>query len=61
MKKLHTRVETDKVKSCFFEKNNKIDQPLARLSLEGKNKQYRNEKEHITLDMAEIKNDWKIL
>ena len=55
MKRLHTRIETNKVKSRFFEKNNKTGQPLARLCLEGKNKQCWNEKENITLDITGIK------
>lgn len=54
-KKIHRK--DHKTKSWFFEESNKIDKPLAGLSLEGKNKQYRNEKLHRTLDMAEIKNN----
>lgn len=46
-KKVYTRDETNNVKGWFFEKN-EIEKPLAGLSPEGKNKQYRDERGHIT-------------
>ena len=46
----------NKTKSCFFEKINKIDKPLARLIKKKKNKinKIRNEKGEVTTDNAEI-------
>ena len=53
-----TIVKTDKTKSCFFEKINKIDKPLARLIKEKREKNQiniiRNEKGEVTTDNAEI-------
>ena len=51
-----TIVKINKTKSCFFEKINKIDQPLARLmkkEREESNK-VRNEKGEVKIDNAEI-------
>lgn len=39
----------------------KIGKSLAELSPEEKNKQHKNEKEHVTSNMTEIKNSWEIL
>ena len=44
-----TIVKVNKTKSWFFEKINKIDQPLARLI-----NKIRNEKGEVTTDNAEI-------
>ena len=56
MKKNETIVKSNKTKSWFFEKINKIDKPLARLIKEKENNQInktRNEKE-VTTDNAEM-------
>ena len=53
-----TIVKSNKTKSWFFEKINKIDKPLARLIKEKKKNQMnkiRNEKGEVTTDNAEIK------
>ena len=52
------RVKINKTKSWFFEKINKIDEPLARL-IKGKREKnqinkIRNEKGEVTADNAEI-------
>ena len=54
--KKETIVNINKTKSCFFEKINKIDKPLARLIKKKKNKinKIRNEKGEVTTDNAEI-------
>ena len=48
----------NKTKSCFFEKINKIDKPLAQLIKKKREKtqtnRIRNEKEEVTTDNAEI-------
>ena len=48
----------NKTKSCFSEKINKIDKPLARLIKKKREKtqsnRIRNEKEEVTTDTAEI-------
>ena len=52
-----TVVKINKTKSLFFEKINKIDNPLARLikkKREESNQQLRNEKGEVTIDNAEI-------
>ena len=53
-----TIAKINKTKSCFFEKTNKIDKPLARLikKKRGKNQinKIRNEKGEVTTDNAEI-------
>ena len=53
-----TIVKTNKTKSWFFEKINKIDKPLARLIKEKREKNQinktRNKKEEVTTDNAEI-------
>ena len=53
-----TIVKTDKTKSCFFEKINKIDKPLARLIKKKREKtqinKMKNEKGEVTTDNAEI-------
>ena len=52
-----TVVKINKTKSLFFEKINKIDNPLARLikkKREESNQQIRNEKGEVTIDNAEI-------
>lgn len=49
------------VKNWLFEMTSKIGKSLAELSPEEKNKQHKNEKEHITSNMTEIKNSWEIL
>ena len=58
--------EINKTKSWFFEKVNKIDKPLARLTKKRREKtqinQIRNEKGEITMDTTEIqKNHERIL
>ena len=54
-----TIVKINKTKSCFFEKINKIDKPLARLIKKKREKnqinKIRNEKGEVTTDNAEIK------
>ena len=53
-----TIVKINKTKIWFFEKMNKIDQPLARLIKKKREKnqinKIRNEKEEVTTDNAEI-------
>ena len=53
-----TIAKTNKTKSWFFEKINKIDKPLARLIKKIREKtqinRIRNEKEEVTTDTAEI-------
>ena len=53
-----TIVKTDKTKSCFFEKINKIDKPLTRLIKKKREKnqinKIRNEKGEVTTNNAEI-------
>ena len=50
-----TIVKISKVKSWFFEKINKIDNPLARLKKkERRINKIRNEKGEVTIDNAEI-------
>ena len=53
-----TIVKINKAKSCFFEKINKIDKPLARLiKKKGEKNQInkiRNEKGEVTTDSTEI-------
>ena len=48
----------NKAKSCFFEKRNKIDKPLARLIKKKREKtqinRTRNEKGEVTTDTTEI-------
>ena len=58
MKKKETTVKINKTKSCFFEKINKIDKPLAILIKKNREKnqinKIRNEKGEVTIDNAEI-------
>ena len=53
-----TTVKINKTKSCFFEKINKIDKPLARLTKKNREKnqinKIRNEKGEVTTDNVEI-------
>ena len=53
-----TTVKINKTKSCFFEKINKIDKPLARLIKKKREKnqvnKIRSEKGEVTTDNAEI-------
>ena len=53
-----TTVKINKTKSCFFEKINKIDKPLARLIKKKREKnqinKIRKEKGEVTTDNAEI-------
>ena len=53
-----TIAKINKTKSCFFEKINKIDKPLARLIRKKSEKsqinRIRNEKGEVTTDIAEI-------
>ena len=54
-----TTVKINKTKSCFFEKINKVDKPLARLIKwkkreKNQNNKIRNEKGEVTADNAEI-------
>ena len=55
-----TIANIDKTKSWFFEKINKIDEPLARLIKKKRERlqisKIRNEKGEITIDTAEIQN-----
>ena len=57
MKKAIAKI--NKTKSCFFEKINKIDKPLGRLTKKKREEmqinKIRNEKEEITTDTTEIK------
>ena len=54
-----TIVKINKTKSWFFEKINKIDQPLARLIMKKREKnqinKIRNEKGEVIIDNAEIR------
>ena len=54
-----TIAKINKTKSCFFEKINKIDKPLARLTKEKREKnqinKITNENREITTDNTEIK------
>ena len=54
----NTITKSNKTKSCFFEKLNKIDKPLARLIKKKREKtqinRTRNEKEEVTTDPADI-------
>ena len=58
MKKKQTMVKMNKTKSWFFEKINKIDKPLARLTKKNREKnqinKIRNEKGEVTTDDEEI-------
>ena len=58
MKKKETIIKINKTKSWFFEKINKIDNPLARLIKKKREKNQtnksRNEKGEVTTDNAEI-------
>ena len=53
-----TTVKINKTKSCFFEKINKIDKPLARLIKKKREKnqinKIRSEKGEVTTDNAEM-------
>ena len=53
-----TIAKINKTKSCFFEKINKIDKPLARLIKKKREKtqinRIRNEKGEVATDTAEI-------
>ena len=53
-----TIVKINKTKSCFFDKINKIDRPLARLIKKKREKnqinKIRNEKGEVTTDNTEI-------
>ena len=53
-----TVAKINKTKSCFFEKMNKIDKPLARLIKKKSEKTQiniiRNEKGDVTMDTTEI-------
>ena len=53
-----TITKINKTKSCFFEKINKIDKPLARLIMKNREKnqinKIRNENGEITTDNTEI-------
>ena len=57
-KKQETIAKINKAKSCFFEKINKIDKPLARLIKKQREKnqinKIRNENGEITADNTEI-------
>ena len=52
------RVKINKTKSCFFEKINKVDKPLARLIKKKREKnqinKIRNEKGEVATDNEEI-------
>ena len=52
-----TMVKINKTKSCFFDKINKMDKPLARLIKKKKREinKFRNEKVEVTTDNAEYK------
>ena len=58
MKKNETIVKSNKTKSWFFEKINKIDKPLARLikkkGVKNQINKIRNEKGEVTIDNVEI-------
>ena len=58
MKKKETKKKNNKNKSWFFEKRNKMDKSLVRLSKEKKErmqiKKIRNEKGEISMDTAEM-------
>ena len=56
-----TIVKINKAKSCFFEKINKLDKPLARLIKKKEKYQInkiRNEKGEVSTDDAEIQRDY---
>ena len=57
-KKIILQQKINKTKSCFFEKINKINKPLARLIKEKREKnqinKIRNEKREVTTDNVEI-------
>lgn len=61
----NTIEEINKTNSWFFEKVNKIDKPLARLTIKRREKtqvnKIRNEKGEITMDTTEINNHERIL
>ena len=58
MKKKKTTIKINKTKSWFFEKINKIDNPLARLIKKKREKnqinKIRNERREVATDNAEI-------
>ena len=60
-----TIVKINKIKSWFFEKINKIDRPLARLTKKKREKnqvnKIRNEKGEVTTDNAETQKIMRIL
>ena len=59
-----TIVKTNKNKSCFFEKINKIDKPLPELIKKKKKNQInkiRNEKGEVRTDNAEIQRIIRVL
>ena len=60
-----TIADINKTKSCFFEKINKIDKPLARLIKEKREKnqinKIRNEKGEVTTDNAELQRIMRLL
>ena len=59
-----TIIKINKTKSCFFEKINKIDKPLARLIKKKRENQInkiRNEKGEVTADNAEIQRIMRLL
>ena len=60
-----TMAKVNKAKSCFFEKLNKIDKPLARLIKKQRKKnqinKIRNENEEITTDNTEIQRIIRLL
>ena len=60
-----TIAKTNKTKSWFFEKINKIDKPLARFIKKKREKtqikRIRNEKEEVTTDTAEIQRIMRLL
>ena len=55
-----TREKVNKIKGWFFERINKMDKPLARLTKKKENSnKIRNEKGNITTDTAEIQKNCK--
>ena len=60
-----TIAKINKTKSWFFEKINKIDKPLARLTKKQRKKtqikRIRNEKGEVTTDTAEIQTIMRLL
>ena len=60
-----TIVKINKIKSSFFEKINKIDKPLARLTKKNREKnqinKIRNEKGEVTTDNVEIQRIMKTI